>query len=72
MSCDFDRCPRCNSHVRVDEDGSMSAIRIPTGFNESMRKTSGKLLQLVQDLKDFKRYLNEELASVREKIKEDS
>jgi len=56
----------------VDEDGNMSTIRVPTGFNESMRKTSTKLLQLVEDLKDFKRYLNEELASVREKIKEDS
>ncbi len=72
MSCDYDRCPRCNSHVMVDEDGNMSSIRVPTGFNESMKRASAKLLQLVSDLKDFKSYLNEELASVREKIKEDS
>ncbi len=72
MTCDFDRCPRCNSHVRVDEDGNMCAIRVPTGFHKSMKKTSAKLLQLVDDLKDFKRYLNKELASVRESIREDS
>jgi hypothetical protein len=56
----------------VDEDGNMCAIRVPTGFHKSMKKTSAKLLQLVDDLKDFKRYLNKELASVRESIREDS
>jgi hypothetical protein len=56
----------------VDENGNMSSIRVPTGFNESMKRASSKLLQLVSDLKDFKIYLNEELAAVREKLKEDN
>jgi hypothetical protein len=70
MACDLDRCPRCNSHVRVDENGDMRSISPIARHRPSVTRLKENLRNLLGELDDLKVFINKELEEINRKRQE--
>jgi hypothetical protein len=65
MACNLDKCPRCKSHVRVDENGDMRSISPTARLRPPVAPIIEKLRELLYELDDFKAFINERLAEIK-------
>jgi len=70
MACDLDRCPRCNSHVRVDENGDMRSISPTARLRPPVAPIIEKLRELLYELDDFKAFINNQLVETKKRRQE--
>jgi hypothetical protein len=70
MARDLDRCPRCNSHVSVDENGDMRSISPTARHRPSVKSLKENLRNLLGELDDLKVFINKELEEINRKRQE--